>query len=140
MLDPSALPSTSAVFRTILRFDFLGLKSPAFPRLSAQTCVLAVAPKWAKRSPDGRFSPNLCASPFSTKVFSLRYFNDLAQAVGAEFACPLQGRKQSGSNREPGVRFAPGPPKQSLHIIGAPRNVRIRKRIPYLFRLAVMLF
>lgn len=29
--------------------DSKGLKSRALPRLSAETCVLALAPKWAKR-------------------------------------------------------------------------------------------
>src|SRR5262245_38528457 len=35
----------------------VALESPAFPRFSAEICVLAVAPNYAKRSPESPYSP-----------------------------------------------------------------------------------
>ena len=88
MLDSSLLPSTSAAFRTILLPNYWGLKSPAFPRLSAETCVLAFAKNRQDRAPESSHSPNRCALPFSTKVLGTRFFNDLARRCHRRVCVP----------------------------------------------------
>src|SRR5687767_8546173 len=98
MLDFSSLPSTSAAVQNILRFDRQRLKSPAFPTLSAETCVLAFGPNEPNRSPESRYSPNLCASPFSTKVFRSRDFKDLTRSLTP---ASLSLLRSGGSDRVP---------------------------------------
>jgi hypothetical protein len=70
-------------------------QKPSICAVSGSNLCAGACPKWSKRSLESRFSPNLCALPFSTQVFGSSDFNGLAELRVSTFRLLRLGGRTS---------------------------------------------